>query len=124
MYLKLKSKKNIGIGTIAKIQVEGGMYTSPNGLIHHNCQYCIKNHLLSDKITPRVFKFSELSHSYLTTADRKSGAVSTCGLHPRCRCSLVLLSPGFGFKDGRVTFIGLGHNEYDRQRNTEANPKA
>jgi len=79
------------------------------------CKYCLNNHLLSDQKTPRVFKFSQIKHTYLTTADRKAGEVSTAGQHPHCRCTLVMLSPGFGFKDGKAAWIGMGHDELGSQ---------
>lgn len=84
------------------------------------CKYCINNHLQSDGLTPKVFKFSEIKHSYLSTAERKAGDVSTAGQHPHCRCTLVMLSPGFGFKNGRLAWIGMGHNELDSQRGNQA----
>jgi hypothetical protein len=34
----------------------------------------------------------------------------------QCRCSLAFLAPGFGFKAGRVVWIGEGHDEYKAQR--------
>jgi hypothetical protein len=34
----------------------------------------------------------------------------------QCRCSLSFLAPGFGFKAGRVAWIGDGHDEYKAQR--------
>lgn len=81
----------------------------------HTCQHCINNHLHPDG-TPRVFKLSEVKTSYLTKEERSAGAVSLSGLHPHCRCGLSILSPGFGFKDGKITWIGLGHDEHARQR--------
>jgi hypothetical protein len=83
------------------------------------CKYCIKNHLRDDELTPKVFRFSEIKHSYLSTVERKAGDVSTHGQHPHCRCTLVMLSPGFGFKDGRVTYIGMGHDELASQRSAD-----
>lgn len=34
----------------------------------------------------------------------------------QCRCKLTYLSPGYGFKDGKVAFIGLDHDEFKAQR--------
>lgn len=47
------------------------------------CKHCIANHLRLDG-TPKVFKLSEVSTSYLTSEDRKSGKVSCAGQHPHC----------------------------------------
>lgn len=76
------------------------------------CSECKRLHMLRDGITPRVWKMSELGYSY-----HKKGESSpkVCGLHPHCRCSLTLLPPGFGFKNGIISYISHNHNEYERQ---------
>ncbi len=79
------------------------------------CHWCIKNHT-TDGITPKVFKLSEVKLTYLTKQDRESGAVSCSGIHPHCRCSIVFLPPSHGFKNGRITHIGIDHDEYKAQR--------
>lgn len=33
-----------------------------------------------------------------------------------CRCTLTLLTPGFGFKNGMVSYISPDHNEYEKQK--------
>jgi very-short-patch-repair endonuclease len=48
------------------------------------CKHCINNHLMADKVTPKVFKLSEVKKSYLSTEERKSGEISTAGQHPHC----------------------------------------
>jgi hypothetical protein len=68
---------------------------------------------MPDKITPRVWKLSEIKFSYHKKGESNP---SISGLHPHCRCSLTFLSPNFGFRDGQVSFMGLGHNEYLKQR--------
>lgn len=80
------------------------------------CKWCIDNHLLPDKVTPKVFKMSEVKTSYLSKEERENGSVSLSGAHPHCRCSLVICNPGFGFKGGKIAWIGLGHDEYKKQR--------
>lgn len=79
------------------------------------CQWCKKNHLMEDG-TPKVFKLSEIRQSYLSNDEKKAGAVSVCGAHPNCRCTLSYLSPGFGFKRGKLDFIAQNHDEYAKQR--------
>lgn len=79
------------------------------------CQYCIKNHLHEDG-TPKVFKLSEIKQGYLSTDDKKSGEVSVCGLHPSCRCTICYLSPGYGFKRGKLEYISQHHDEYTKQK--------
>lgn len=79
------------------------------------CKHCINNHLNPDG-TPKVFKLSEIATSYLSSDDRKAGKVSCAGQHPNCRCSLSILAPGWGFKDGKVAWVGIGHDELVKQR--------
>lgn len=79
------------------------------------CEYCIKNHL-HDNGTPKVFKLSEIKQSYLSTSEKKAGEVSVCGAHPMCRCTLSYLSPGYGFKRGKLEYITQGHDEYTFQK--------
>jgi len=82
------------------------------------CKYCLQNHFTDDRVTPKVMKLSEVKKSYLTTQERKDGLCSIAGQHPHCRCSMVFLAPGFGFKEGRMTWVGYGHDEYGRQKLT------
>ena len=77
------------------------------------CSECKRLHLLDDEITPKIWKMSELGYSYHKKGEENP---KVCGLHPSCRCFLTLLSPGFGFKDGRVTFISEAHDELKKQR--------
>lgn len=80
------------------------------------CIYCINNHLMSDKITPRVFKLSEVKQSFLSTAEKKAGGVSMHGQHPGDRCTLIYLAKDYGFKNGVISYVGLGHDEYSHQK--------
>lgn len=77
------------------------------------CDECRRLHLMPNGKTPRVYRLSELGHGYHKKGedDPKLG-----GLHPHCRCSLVLLMPGFGFdKGGMVKWIARDHDEYAKQ---------
>jgi len=80
------------------------------------CKYCLQNHFIDGGTTPRVQKLSEVKKTYLSTQDRKDGYTSICGQHPHCRCSMVFLAPGFGFDKGRMTWIGYGHDELNKQK--------
>ncbi len=80
----------------------------------HTCKFCINNHLLPDG-TPKVFKLSQIKQGYLSYEDRKSGECSVHGQHPNCRCALAYIGKHFGFKDGKLTFIGFGHDEHSFQ---------
>lgn len=77
------------------------------------CAECARLHLLDDGVTPRVWRTSEIGHGYHR---RGQGNPKIGGLHPHCRCSLVTLMPGYGFEDGRVTYIGRKHDELAAQR--------
>lgn len=57
-------------------------------IVNHTtaCVHCVKNHLMPDGVTPRVFKLSEVKQSYLTKEERDAGSVSAAGLHPHCMC--------------------------------------
>lgn len=78
------------------------------------CKECIRLHLMEDKITPRLWKFSELKQGY---HKRSEESPSAFGLHPHCRCTLTYLSSGFGFdRLGKVTYRREDYNAYGRQR--------
>lgn len=79
------------------------------------CQYCLKNHFTEDG-NPRVFRFSELKHGYVNTAEKKAGVVSLYGQHPNCRMVISYIAKGFGFKDGKLTYIDSNHDEHAKQR--------
>lgn len=80
----------------------------------HLCSECKKLHLLSDGITPRVWRLSEVGHGYHKKGEKdpKIG-----GLHPNCRCSMVYLAKGYGFDgSGMIKYISPDHDEYQNQR--------
>jgi hypothetical protein len=81
---------------------------------NHPCDECAEIHLMGDRITPRLWKMSEVSYGYHVRGD-DSPCVS--GLHPHCMCTLTTLLPGYGFTaGGRVTYIKDGHDELSAQR--------
>ncbi len=78
------------------------------------CKECLKIHLMPDGITPRLWKLSELSGGYHV---RGEDFPSVLLLHPHCRCTMIMVPTGYGFdKSGHLTFIGLDHNELEKQR--------
>lgn len=82
------------------------------------CKFCIQNHLMPDRVTPRLYKMSEVKFSYLSQEDRKNGLVSACGQHPSCRCSISITPRGFGYKNGILAYIGHGFDALADQRKT------
>lgn len=81
------------------------------------CDECFRLHLLEDGITPRVYKFSELTAGY---HEKGSDVPSIHSAHPNCRCAPITLFYGYGFKGGKIAYISKDHNEYNFQRGIEA----
>lgn len=76
------------------------------------CSECKRLHLMPNG-DPRLWYLSELGHGYHKKGEENP---KVGGLHPHCRCSLVTLLPGYGFKGGRVDFVKLDHHEIKEQR--------
>ncbi len=71
-------------------------------------------HLLPDKVTPRLWKLSEVTANYFKPGDQYP---SLSGLHVFCRCKITYLPPNFGFSEnGHIKFIAIGHDEFKIQR--------
>jgi hypothetical protein len=83
------------------------------------CAFCVLLYLRQDKVTPRVFRLSELLANG-TNVGRKANRPSRSGksrtewratigaIHPFCRCPLSVLPPGMGFDAlGQMTYVGM-----------------
>jgi hypothetical protein len=79
-----------------------------------------KLHLLPDRITPRLWKLSEIQGGYHKRGDKRP---KFAGLHPWCRCRISVLMPGYGWKNGKLVFKGLDHDEFAEQREKYGMPK-
>ena len=78
-------------------------------------------HLLKDRMTPRLWKLSEIGSSYHKKGEKNP---KLAGLHPNCRCKLTYLAKGFGFDHkGEVTYISPDHDEFKIQRKEFALPR-
>jgi hypothetical protein len=77
------------------------------------CSECMRLHMLPDGNTPKVYRLSEIAHGWHKRGEDRP---SSCGLHPNDRCTISQLQPGWGFKNGWVSFISLTHDEYAKQR--------
>lgn len=101
----LNMSKTLGINdpTVCKIGV----------MDNKICKDCKKLWLMPDMMTPRVYKMSELSSDSGHWKDRKASISTT---HPNCRHILTMVSPGFGFKSGKFSYVGVDHDEYSHQR--------
>lgn len=82
------------------------------------CRFCVLLYLKPDKITPRVFRLSELLANG-TNVGRRAGQPSRSGksrtewkatigaVHPFCQCELHVLPEGMGFdKRGQMVYVG------------------
>ena len=77
-------------------------------------------HLLPDRVTPRVWKLSEIQSGYYKPGDQYP---SFSGLHPNCRCKITYLAPNWGFDgSGHIKFKGLDWDEFKEQRAIYALP--
>jgi hypothetical protein len=78
------------------------------------CIFCKKLWSLSDGVTPKVYKLSELMGN---PGNPKNPVASVSPTHPNCRDILSILMPNFGFNEsGNITYIGKDHDEYKKQR--------
>lgn len=80
------------------------------------CGECRRLHLMGDGHTPRLWYMSEVNQGY---HKRGNNSPAIAGPHPRCRCSMVTLLPGYGFDAaGKVEFKKFGYMAIDVQRGT------
>lgn len=82
----------------------------------NTCEHCLRLHMMPDGITPRVYKVSEIGFSYYNPKGPDRDKPRIMGLHPHCRCSNTMLNPGWGFKNGFVSYISHDHDEWKKQR--------
>lgn len=75
------------------------------------CEHCRRLHCVNmDLNKPKPWKLSELRFDY---AGRNPSAPSIHGLHPNCECLLITVLPGFGYRNGALTFIANDYSYYD-----------
>lgn len=79
----------------------------------YTCEECIRLYFMPDRVTPRVWKVSELKHGY---GKRGDPAPSIGGAHNFCRHTLITMRPGFGFKGGKISYISPDYDVYEDQR--------
>lgn len=117
---ELEAAKNVGIldGIVrsnAAVGVDDPVICFiPSRDISTVCDECVKIHLMPDKITPRCWYLSEVSAGYHTKGEDRP---SVHELHPNGRCAMTSVLPGYGFVNGKISFIAHGHNELKKQRN-------
>ena len=114
--MKVVKIEKIGKKEVVEISLSNPSYISDNGVISHNCDHCKEFWFTEDGITPRVYTMSELmsggDNIGRKQKDWKAGIGPT---HPNERHLLQELRPGFGFKNGRLEWIGKDYRELDEQ---------
>lgn len=84
------------------------------GVLDENrCKYCWRLWTMSDEITPKVYKLSELDGA---PGHWKNPQPSIQPTHVNCRDILTVLLPGFGFEGGKIAYKGDGWDEHSHQR--------
>lgn len=77
------------------------------------CKECLRLHMMPNRTTPRLWKFSDLKQGY---HKRGEDSPSAFGLHPHCRCSMTYLPKSYGFsEEGRIKFIAPNYDAYAEQ---------
>jgi hypothetical protein len=71
------------------------------------CKHCKKAYLLSDGVTPRVFKLSDLEESNIGRTSSDWGP-TVGSVHPWCQCQLSPVPEGFNFVKRRVASDNFG----------------
>lgn len=76
------------------------------------CKDCQRLYFMSDGVTPKAWKMSELSGGYL----KHNATVPATTSHNHCRHHPVTIMPGFGFKAARIEYINPEYDLYKDQR--------
>ena len=86
-------------------------------LDNKTCTHCLAMyHSKSNPKVPRVWKMSQLNEGYFKPKEWQGNEVHRFA-HPRCRHSMSILMPGFGFDDqGKVQYITPGFDEHKKQK--------
>lgn len=76
------------------------------------CQECVRLHQTASG-EPRAWLQSELGTGYHRRGEDNA---KVGGLHPRCRCSLVYVPPGYGYRGGKLSFMSKDYSLLADQR--------
>ena len=114
---KIISKKKV-IADVCELSLDGiPTYIQEDGFVSHNCKSCMRFWFLPDGITPRVYKLSELMANGSNIGKKQADWLPTVSnTHPNERHLMLEVPIGWGFKGGAISYIGPGHNEYQRQK--------
>lgn len=108
-----------GILSVAKsLNIDDPQIFKIGVLDQKRCKYCWKLWTMPDRVTPRVYKMSELSGS--PGDDYRNPSASVAPTHVNCRDVLTVLMPGFTFdQSGNVKYVGDNHHEWTKQRSSK-----
>lgn len=115
---ELHNAQNVGaldgiIGVSKAVGISDPTVFKIGVLDDHRCKYCWALWTMPDKVTPRLYKLSELSGS---PGHWKNPEPSVSPTHVNCRDILTVLMPGFGFSpDGKIVYVSQDHDEYAKQ---------
>jgi hypothetical protein len=116
-----ESQKSINVGSALQIKKVAESREIEDPVVYFNVTIDdvtgdeeFKLHLLPDRKTPRVWLLSELKGGYHRRGDKEP---KLSGLHPLCRCKLLILLPNWGFdEDGHIKYKGNDWDEFKYQR--------
>jgi len=81
------------------------------------CKHCLRFWFLSDGITPKVYRLSDLLANGANYGRKAADWKPTIGVtHPNERHFLLELPKGWGFKGGAISFVSRDHNEWKSQQ--------
>lgn len=89
----------------------------PDAHDSRTCGFCKRFWFMGDGVTPRVYKLSELIENGTNIGRKSKDWLPTVGnTHPNERHLLLELPAGWGFKNGKLSYVRPGHSEYERQK--------
>lgn len=84
---------------------------------HGACKHCEKFWYMADGITPKIYLLSELIGNGSNIGKKAAQWLPTVdSTHPNETHVLSEMKIGFGFINGEIEYIKLGHNEYEKQK--------
>jgi len=111
-----KAKNLSTLDAITKTTVVAGVEDPTIAFIGPNDKYCCKDcqrlYFMPDGVTPRVWKLSEIKVGWMKHNDLVPSMYS----HNHCRHTSSPMMPGFGFVNGKITYIEPGYDIWKDQR--------
>jgi hypothetical protein len=116
---ELSRAQNLGamdaILTNNKNKSQDEIYVYVSGSHRRRCKKCAELYYHPDG-SPRVFKMSELLANGTNYGKKQADWDAVIPpLHPNCTDILLELPAGYGFRNGKLSYIAKDHNEYSAQ---------